>query len=119
MHRLPPWIWLLLAGIFGISASLAWVKSQARPAPIVEKAALVPVARKDIPPATRLSVDQLQLAPWSRAHLPKGAFTSLGDLEGRVGPIRWWKENRSWRRNWPPRGHFPDSPPCCRPPSEP
>ncbi len=84
MHRLPPWIWLLLAGVFGIAASLAWVKSQSHPAPIVEKAAMVLVAKQDIPPATRLSADQVQLSPWSRTHLPKGAFTSLGDLEGRV-----------------------------------
>ncbi len=84
MHRLPPWIWLLLAGVFGITASLAWIKSQARPALIVEKTAMVLMAKKDIPPATRLSAEQLQLSPWSQANLPKGAFTGLADLEGRV-----------------------------------
>ncbi len=84
MHRLPPWIWLLLAGVFGITASLAWVKNQSRPAPSGEKPIMALVARKDIAPATRLSADQVKPSPWSRANLPKGAFTSLAELEGRV-----------------------------------
>ena len=86
MHRLPPWIWLLLAGVFGITASLAWVKSQSRQVPSVEKSVMALVAKKDIPQATRLSADQVQLSPWSQANLPKGAFTSLGEI------------SRSWQK---------------------
>jgi pilus assembly protein CpaB len=84
MHRFPPWIWLLLAGVFGITASLAWVTSQSRPAPVVDKSVMALVAKKDIAPATRLGAEQVELSPWSPAHLPKGAFTNLAELEGRV-----------------------------------
>ena len=84
MHRFPPWIWLLLAGVFGITASLAWVTSQSRPAPVVKNSVMALVAKTDIAPATRLGAEQVQLSPWSRAHLPKGAFTNLAELEGRV-----------------------------------
>ncbi len=84
MQRFPAWIWLLLAGIFGITASLAWVRSQSHPAPVAEKPALALVAKRDIAPATRLGADQVQTTPWSRHNLPKDAFTSPGDLEGRV-----------------------------------
>ena len=84
MHRLPPWIWLLLAGVFATTASLAWLKSQSRPVANVETAVMALVAKKDIAPATRLGAEQVQSSPWSPAHLPKGAFTNLAELEGRV-----------------------------------
>ena len=84
MHRLPPWIWLLLAGVFAITASLAWIKSQSRPAAIVDTSVMALVAKKDIAPATRLGAELVQSSPWSPAHLPKGAFTNLAELEGRV-----------------------------------
>ncbi len=84
MQRFPPWIWLILAGVFAISASLAWVKGQARPVAVPEKSAMVLVASKDIPPTTRLAADQVHLAPWSQANIPKGAFNALAGVEGRV-----------------------------------
>ena len=84
MHRLPPWIWLLLAGVFATTASLAWIKSQSRPVALVDTSVMALVAKKDIAPATRLDAEQVQSSPWSPAHLPKGAFTNLAELEGRV-----------------------------------
>jgi pilus assembly protein CpaB len=84
MHRLPPWIWLLLAGVFATTASLAWLKNQSRPVAIVDTSVMALVAKKDIAPATRLDAEQVQSSSWSPAHLPKGAFTNLAELEGRV-----------------------------------
>jgi pilus assembly protein CpaB len=85
MRRLPPWIWLLMAGVFGITASLAWLKSQpAGTAPKTEPAVFLLAAKRDIAPATRLSADQVQSTQWHQEHLPKGAFSNLTELEGRV-----------------------------------
>ena len=85
MRRFPPWIWLVLAGVFGVSASLAWVKSQSVPSGSHhEPAVMVLAANRDIPPATRLSPDQLKAIPWDRANLPQGVFTQMTPLAGRV-----------------------------------
>ena len=107
MHRLPPWIWLLLAGVFGITASLAWVKSQSRPAPSAEKPVMALVAKHDIAPATRLSADQVQPSPWSRASLPKGAFTSLAELEGRVAAYPLVEGELVLEKKLAPKGTLP------------
>jgi pilus assembly protein CpaB len=88
MRRLPPWVWLLLAAVSGIIASVVWIMNQgARPAPVVEQKVAALTAKKDISPATRLGVDLLQTTAWGRANLPQGAFTSVADLEGRVAAL--------------------------------
>ena len=85
MRRLPPWVWLMLAAVSGIIASVVWIMNQgARPAPAVERTVAALIAQKDIFPATRLGADQVQTAAWPQATLPKGAFTSIAELEGRV-----------------------------------
>lgn len=85
MRRLPSWIWLMLAGVFGITASLAWVRSQSSPpAPPQEQSVFVLATQRDVAPATRLSADQVRAIPWDRANLPTGVFAKMSELEGRV-----------------------------------
>ena len=85
MRRLPPWIWLMLAAVSGVTASLAWIKSQSvRSATLKEPTVMVLAAKRDIAPATRLSPDQVKAIAWSRDNLPKGAFTQMAEVEGRV-----------------------------------
>lgn len=107
MHRFPPWIWLLLAGVFGLTASLAWVNGQSRPAPAMEKSVHALVAKKDIAPATRLSSEQVQLSPWSQAHLPKGAFASLAELDGRVAAYPLVEGELVLEKKLAPKGTLP------------
>ena len=45
---------------------------------------MVLAAKQDIPPATRLSPDQLQAIPWGQTNLPQGVFTQMTQLAGRV-----------------------------------
>lgn len=84
MRRLPPWIWLILAAAFGIIATVAWIQNQSPgPAPAAATVGAL-VAKRDISPAARLGAELVQAVPWSPANLPKGAFTSPAELEGRV-----------------------------------
>ena len=85
MRRLPPWVWLMLAAVSGIIASVAWIKNQAsHPAPVVKQTVAALVAKRDIASATRLGADLISRSPWGQVNLPKGAFTSVAEIEGRV-----------------------------------
>jgi pilus assembly protein CpaB len=85
MRRFPPWIWLVLAGVFGVTASLAWVRSQSvRPAVSQKNSVMVLAAKRDIPSATRLSPDLMKAIPWDQTNLPQGVFTQMAQLQGRV-----------------------------------
>jgi len=89
MRRLPPWLWLMLALVFGTTATfmaMGWLKSQSQKAakqatvPLVE----VVVAAKDVPPAVALSEDLLRVRRWPQDTVPSGIFRRLEDVVGRV-----------------------------------
>jgi pilus assembly protein CpaB len=88
MGRLPPWMWLVLALVFGTVATfmaLGWLKRQSQMAqqPGANLAPIV-VASKDISSATTLSGDQLTVQQWPKENCPKGAFAKAEELNGRV-----------------------------------
>lgn len=85
MRRLPPWIWLALAAVSGITASIVWMMHQSVQ-PVLVKAPTVAAltVKREIAPATRLGADLLATAVWSQENLPTGAFTSAAEVEGRV-----------------------------------
>ncbi len=91
MRRLPPWLWLMLALVFGAMATfmaMGWLKSQSRKV-VQQKTEMVPVvvAVKDVPPAVALSADQVKVQPWpSESPLP-GKFARPEDVEGRVTAV--------------------------------
>lgn len=92
MRRLPPWLWLMLALVFGAMATfmaMGWLKSQAKVAVTENVIEMVPVvvAAKNIPPAVALSREQLKVHKWpSDLPLP-GKFARLEELEGRVTAV--------------------------------
>lgn len=90
LRRLPPWLWLLMALVFGATATfmaLGWMKTQSQrqvqQAPQSPTAPVV-VAAKNIDAAQAIRVDQLSQVPWPQGTSPKGGFTSLEELAGRV-----------------------------------
>jgi len=92
MRRLPPWLWLLMALVFGATATfmaLGWIKKQSQQqvqAPALPTAPVV-VAAKDIEVANALRVDQLTVVQWPKDGVPKGGFTSLEEAAGRVAVL--------------------------------
>ena len=90
MRRLPPWLWLLMALVFGATATfmaLGWMKSQSRRQ--VQKApkaitAPVVVAAKDVDAAQGLKAGQLSIVQWPQKSVPKGGFGSVEEVVGRV-----------------------------------
>jgi len=85
MRRLPPWLWLLMALVFGATATfmaLGWMKDQAKP-PELPMATVV-VAAKDIDAANALRVDQLSTVKWPQEAAPKGGFANVEEVAGRV-----------------------------------
>ncbi|MCX5893851.1 MAG: Flp pilus assembly protein CpaB [Deltaproteobacteria bacterium] len=85
MRRLPSWVWLMLAAVSGIIASVAWIKNQGvRPPPVVEQTVAALITKRDIPAATRLGADLISTSQWSKANLPKGTFTNVAELKDRV-----------------------------------
>jgi pilus assembly protein CpaB len=89
MRRLPPWLWLLMALVFGATATfmaLGWMKtqSQRQAKPIEKPMAPVVVAAKDIDAANALRVDQLSVAQWPKESCPKGGFVRIDEAAGRV-----------------------------------
>jgi len=89
MRRLPPWLWLLMALVFGAVATfmaLGWMKtqSQQQAKPPEKLMAPVVVAAKDIDAANALRMDQLSVAQWPQESLPKGGFVRLEEAAGRV-----------------------------------
>jgi len=93
MRRLPPWLWLLMALVFGATATfmaLGWMKSQSQRQ--VEQAAKVPtspvvVATKDIEAANPLRAEHLSIVQWPQATCPKGSFGRVDQLTGRVATL--------------------------------
>jgi pilus assembly protein CpaB len=93
MRRLPPWLWLLLALVFGATATfmaLGWMKNQSQrqvvQAPKMPTAPVV-VAAKDVDAANALKVDQLSVVQWPKDTLPKGGFSSAEEATGRVATL--------------------------------
>jgi pilus assembly protein CpaB len=88
MSRLPPWAWLALALLFGVTASfmaLNWLKGQSpRQQVQVAKTAPVVVAARDIGTATAMSPELLALRQWPVENRPQGSFAALDDLKNRV-----------------------------------
>jgi pilus assembly protein CpaB len=91
MRRLPPWVWLMLALVFGATATfmaMGWLKNQSK---VVKqkKTEMVPVvvASKDIPSAVALSADQLKVHQWPSDSALVGKFSRLDDVKGRVTAI--------------------------------
>lgn len=92
MRRLPPWLWLLMALVFGATATfmaLGWMKKQSQrqvQAPIVKMSPVV-VAAKDIEVATAMRADQLSVVQWPQDRTPKGGFARVEDVAGRVAVL--------------------------------
>lgn len=92
MRRLPPWVWLMLALVFGATATfmaMGWLKNQSQKVAEQEKTVMVPVvvASKDIPSAVALSADQLKVRQWPADSALVGKFSRLDDVKGRVTAI--------------------------------
>jgi pilus assembly protein CpaB len=88
MRYFPGWVWLLVAAVFALMASvmaLGWLKRQAaiRP-PSKEKSTLVVVANTKVSPANLLSAGQLTRDVWHQENLPPGAFGNVDQVAGRV-----------------------------------
>jgi|UniRef100_A0A7C3SI74 pilus assembly protein CpaB len=88
MRRLPPWFWLALALVFGALATfmaLGWLKGQSRKqAGVNMEMKPIVVAAKDLDPASALGQDQVVVRHWPRENCPKGSFTRVEDVVGRV-----------------------------------
>jgi len=88
MRRLPPWLWLMLALVFGATATfmaMGWLKSQSQK--VVQQStpmAEVVVAAKEVPPAVALSEDQIRVRQWPPDTAPPGNFMRLEEVVGRV-----------------------------------
>ncbi|MFW6122728.1 MAG: Flp pilus assembly protein CpaB [Thermodesulfobacteriota bacterium] len=92
MRRLPPWVWLMLALVFGAMATfmaMGWLKSQSQKVAEQDKKVLAPVvvASKDVPSAVALSADQLKVRQWPADAALAGKFSRLEDVAGRVTAI--------------------------------
>lgn len=90
MRRLPPWFWLILALVFGTTATvmaLGWLKGQsqqqARQQPAIKLRPVV-VAAKDIEAASSLSPEQVVIRHWPQESCPPGSFTRPEEVAGRV-----------------------------------
>ena len=89
MRRLPPWLWLIMALIFGATATfmaMGWLKSQSQKVAQQKKTEMVSVvvAAKDVPSAVALSGDQLKVLQWPQDSTLAGKFSLQEDVVGRV-----------------------------------
>ncbi len=88
MRRLPSWFWLILALVFGTTATvmaLGWLKGQsARHAQKAVTTQAVVVAAKDIDATQTLAGDQLVVRHWPRESCPQGSYSRIEDVTGRV-----------------------------------
>ena len=89
MRRLPPWAWLMMALIFGATATfmaMGWLKSLSEKRAEEQKPTVVPVvvAAKDVPSAVALAGDQLKVRQWPSDTALAGKFSRLQDVTGRV-----------------------------------
>ena len=92
MRRLPPWVWLMLALVFGTTATfmaMGWLKSQSQKVAQQEKPTMVSVvvAGKDVPSAVALSGDQLKVRQWPADSAMVGKFSQMEDVTGRVTAV--------------------------------
>jgi pilus assembly protein CpaB len=92
MRRLPPWLWLMMALVFGAVATfmaMGWLKSQAQTVIREEPAKMMPVvvAAKDVPPTVALARDQLTVRQWPLDAAMAGKFAAPEEVEGRVTAI--------------------------------
>jgi len=84
-----------LAVVFGLLAvwlTRSWLLEQessqvAVAAPTFETEQIV-IAATDLPLGTRLGVDNLVLSDWPAGKVPRGTFTSVEELEGRISVTR-------------------------------
>lgn len=86
MRRFPPWLWGVLAVVFGIAAMLmarSWLAQQKPPEEAI-KMAWVVVATRDIDAARILTPDMLSVRQWPQDKIPVGAFKGIDDLKDRV-----------------------------------
>jgi pilus assembly protein CpaB len=78
-----------MALVFGATATfmaLGWMKKQSQrqvQAPVLPTAPVV-VAAKEVEVATALRADQLSVVQWPKDRTPKGGFTTVEELAGRV-----------------------------------
>jgi pilus assembly protein CpaB len=92
MRRVPPWLWLMMALIFGAMATfmaMGWLKKQAqiaRPKPAQQMMQVV-VAAKDVPPTVALSLDQLKVHMWPQDSSLAGKFSTPAEIVGRVTAV--------------------------------
>jgi pilus assembly protein CpaB len=88
MRRLPPWLWLVMALVFGTTATfmaLGWLRGQSQKRADVEvKMRQVVVAAKDIEAAMALAQDQLVVRHWPQENVPQGSFSRVEEVAGRV-----------------------------------
>jgi Flp pilus assembly protein CpaB len=92
MRRLPPWLWLMMALVFGAVATfmaMGWLKSQSQRVaqPKTPEMVSVVVAAKDVPPTVALSGDQLTVRQWPQDSAMPGKFSRSAEVEGRVTAI--------------------------------
>ena len=88
MRYFPGWVWLLVAVVFALMASLmalGWLKRQAAVQPASQgKSTLVVVAKTQVSPANLLNAGQLTTDVWHQANLPPGSFGNVDQVAGRV-----------------------------------
>lgn len=88
MRNLPPWVWLLMALVFGATATfmaLGWLRQTSqRMQPVQAPTVAVVVAAKDVDAANTLRADQLAVVQWPQAGAPKGGFAKIEEAAGRV-----------------------------------
>jgi pilus assembly protein CpaB len=92
MRRLPPWVWLMMALVFGAMATfmaMGWLKSQSQRVVKQQSNEMVPVvvAAQDVPPTVALARNQLKVHMWPKDSALAGKFSRPEELEGRVTAI--------------------------------
>ena len=86
---------LAVAVIFGIAAVILankWLTTKAVQETVVIKEQVplgqIVIAGQDMNMGTRLSTENLTMADWPKANIPKGSFTDIKEVEGRVAVTR-------------------------------
>lgn len=112
MRRLPPWLWLMLALVFGAVATfmaMGWLKSQSQRVVQQKMTEMVPVvvAAKDVPPTVALSGGQLTVRQWPQDTVMAGKFSRPDEVEGRVTAIPLTAGEPVLENKLAPRGVIP------------
>jgi len=112
MRRLPPWFWLILALVFGATATfmaMGWLKTQSQKMakqPSMQMDGVV-VATQDVAPAVALSGGHLTVRQWPQNTAPPGKFARLEDVMGRVTAIPLAKGEPVLESKLAPKGVIP------------